>query len=208
MEFQHMSIINYENNFHSSHHHRHQQPLNFIVQSLKKSYNDQNAITKFDSSSSLSDSAHSSDESKDDKNHPNSKHYQAAERRHKNFQVKKKTELCKTYQLGLVCPYGNKCSFAHGLDELRNKQLVPANYKTVKCKQFFEKGFCNFGPRCQFLHKAPVETTKTLPTLEYNELFKALMNSIERKSYEEYDYCENEDIGSFGTQRFSAFKNI
>ena len=32
---------------------------------------------------------------------------------------KKKTELCKNYELYKDCYYGDNCSFAHGIDELR-----------------------------------------------------------------------------------------
>ena len=32
--------------------------------------------------------------------------------------MKKKTELCKNFQLG-ICKYGVTCSYAHGVNELR-----------------------------------------------------------------------------------------
>eukprot|EP01016_Furgasonia_blochmanni_P026666 TRINITY_DN2827_c0_g1_i1.p1 TRINITY_DN2827_c0_g1~~TRINITY_DN2827_c0_g1_i1.p1 ORF type:complete len:252 (+),score=43.08 TRINITY_DN2827_c0_g1_i1:3-758(+) len=73
--------------------------------------------------------------------------------KNKSFLIKKKTELCKTYDLGLSCKYGDKCSFAHGVKELKAKLHIPINYKTSRCKQYHEEAYCKYGPRCQFLHK-------------------------------------------------------
>ena len=36
---------------------------------------------------------------------------------------KKKTELCKNYELYHDCYYGDNCCFAHGIDELREKKI-------------------------------------------------------------------------------------
>ena len=65
---------------------------------------------------------------------------------------KKKTELCKNYEFYHDCYYGDTCSFAHGLDELRDNILIPS-YKTKLCKSFVENKFCNFGIRCSYQHK-------------------------------------------------------
>ena len=62
-----------------------------------------------------------------------------------------KTELCKTFLSRGYCPYGSKCRFAHGKEELIEK-IHEANYKKEKCKSFHEKGFCPYGYRCQFQH--------------------------------------------------------
>ena len=59
---------------------------------------------------------------------------------------KKKTELCKNYELYKDCYYGNNCSFAHGVDELRDNLIIPI-HKTKLCKSFFENKTCNFGVR-------------------------------------------------------------
>ena len=37
----------------------------------------------------------------------------------RKIRTKKKTELCKNWELYHNCFYGNECSFAHGIDELR-----------------------------------------------------------------------------------------
>lgn len=65
---------------------------------------------------------------------------------------KKKTELCKNYELYHDCYYGNNCSFAHGIDELRDNIILP-KYKTKLCKNFIENKTCNFGIRCSYQHK-------------------------------------------------------
>ena len=62
-----------------------------------------------------------------------------------------KTELCKKFQSRGFCPYGNKCRFAHGKEELIAK-VQGANYKKEKCKSFYERGYCPYGYRCQFQH--------------------------------------------------------
>ena len=65
---------------------------------------------------------------------------------------KKKTELCKNYELYKDCYYGDNCSFAHGIDELRDDIILPS-YKTKLCKSFIENTTCNFGTRCSYQHK-------------------------------------------------------
>ena len=65
---------------------------------------------------------------------------------------KKKTELCKNYELYKDCYYGDNCSFAHGVDELRDNLIRPI-HKTKLCKSFFENKTCNFGVRCSYQHK-------------------------------------------------------
>lgn len=68
----------------------------------------------------------------------------------------KKTELCKNWEIFGDCFYKDKCSFAHGENELRNKLLAKnednEKYKTKPCRSFMEKGYCPFGNRCQYTH--------------------------------------------------------
>ncbi|PAV90449.1 hypothetical protein WR25_14599 [Diploscapter pachys] len=64
-----------------------------------------------------------------------------------------KTALCDSYRKFEQCQYGERCRFAHGVEELR----MPVNprgrfhpkYKTVLCDKFSTKGFC----QCMFIHK-------------------------------------------------------
>lgn len=67
------------------------------------------------------------------------------------FDPKYKTELCKKFQSTGKCPYGFKCRFAHGKEELITK-FQGANYKKKPCKTFNEKGYCPYGSRCSFQH--------------------------------------------------------
>ena len=64
---------------------------------------------------------------------------------------KKKTELCNNYEMFHDCYYKNECSFAHGIEELReNFNEIPS--KIQKCISFEKKGFCPFGIRCNYIH--------------------------------------------------------
>ena len=78
-----------------------------------------------------------------------------------------KTSLCKKFSTTQVCPYGDKCQFAHGAQELRlysgqniaqnmlniNKsQNSLLNYKIVKCKNWDKDGTCKYGAHCTFAH--------------------------------------------------------
>ena len=67
------------------------------------------------------------------------------------FDPKYKTELCKKFQTTGKCPYGYKCRFAHGKEELIIKNQGK-NYKKRFCKSFHEKGYCPYGSRCNFRH--------------------------------------------------------
>ena len=67
------------------------------------------------------------------------------------FDQKYKTELCKKFQTTGKCPYGYKCRFAHGKEELIIKNQGK-NYKKRFCKSFHEKGYCPYGSRCNFRH--------------------------------------------------------
>ena len=82
-----------------------------------------------------------------------------------------KTMLCKNYNTEQGCQYGEKCQFAHGVEELRTypgsgiaTQTQPGispqqqmqknimNYKIVKCKNFEKDGVCKYGSHCTFAH--------------------------------------------------------
>ena len=82
---------------------------------------------------------------------------------------KYKTELCKTFQSTGKCPYGHKCLFAHGKNELIIKQQSQ-NYKKKPCKSFNEKGFCLYGSRCNFIHNEK-KIENTIFSYYYLQLF-------------------------------------
>lgn len=84
--------------------------------------------------------------------------------------AKYKTMLCKHFTSQKGCSFGDKCQFAHGLQELRNAGGVnpmsqqflkfpqpkrgpnPQNYKIVKCKYYERDGTCRYGTLCSFAH--------------------------------------------------------
>ena len=62
-----------------------------------------------------------------------------------------KTELCARWVAG-HCPWGDRCRFAHGADELKARQR-PERYKTQLCRTFLANGGqCPYGQRCNFVH--------------------------------------------------------
>ncbi|KAI8804323.1 hypothetical protein BJ742DRAFT_825696 [Cladochytrium replicatum] len=75
-----------------------------------------------------------------------------------------KTRLCERFETEGFCPYGNRCTFAHGATELRDRPTFggetskkrdgPENplYKTRMCERFMKENFCQYGPRCNFAH--------------------------------------------------------
>lgn len=68
--------------------------------------------------------------------------------------MKRKTELCKVYDLVGYCIYGSKCDFAHGISEIRERRWHIRGYKKRECINYHQKGYCNFGKRCTFVHKS------------------------------------------------------
>ena len=72
-------------------------------------------------------------------------------------QTRYKTEICRSFEESGQCKYGEKCQFAHGLDEVRQTNRHP-KYKTQMCRTFHSWGFCPYGPRCHFIHNEDAET--------------------------------------------------
>ncbi|EJS42725.1 tis11p [Saccharomyces arboricola H-6] len=62
-----------------------------------------------------------------------------------------KTELCESFTLKGTCPYGTKCQFAHGLNELKVKKSCK-NFRTKPCLNWEKLGYCPYGRRCCFKH--------------------------------------------------------
>lgn len=62
-----------------------------------------------------------------------------------------KTELCESFTTKGFCKYGNKCQFAHGLNELKFKQRSN-NFRTKPCINWDKLGYCPYGKRCLFKH--------------------------------------------------------
>lgn len=50
--------------------------------------------------------------------------------------TKFKTELCKNWVETGRCNYGRKCKFAHGKQELVEKQFTTKGYKSKECNSY------------------------------------------------------------------------
>ena len=79
-----------------------------------------------------------------------------------------KTVMCKNWlELG-TCSFGDKCTFAHSEEQIRNgkeQKMIFQNprFKTTLCKQYSEGEFCELGDNCHFAH-GPDELRLLKPT--------------------------------------------
>ncbi|KAH9425515.1 hypothetical protein DERP_006124 [Dermatophagoides pteronyssinus] len=92
----------------------------------------------------------------------------------RNYQeARYKTELCLHYRERNFCPHGQRCLFAHGLEELRPYRGRHPKHKTQRCKAFHENGFCNYGYRCSYIHSESPRTIDYIKKLNHRaQLFK------------------------------------
>jgi len=86
-----------------------------------------------------------------------------------------KTEMCRYFARDGVCKFGDKCHFAHGLEELRPVKRH-TKYKTERCRLFHERGVCPFGPRCWFIHDEDPMGNVPLESLDTEEQDENLQN--------------------------------
>ena len=115
------------------------------------------------------------------------KKYDTKEEKHfitKKIRTKKKTELCKNWEIYHDCYFKNECSFAHGIDELRIDTPISGS-KNKLCKIFKEKGFCLFGKRCNYRHVIKEERLFT---------YESILNKTCNEIYAEMNKIENKDI--------------
>ena len=85
------------------------------------------------------------------------------------YESKKKTEMCRNFEMYGRCKFGNSCSYAHGVEQLQAKSNLPSNFKTKLCNQFHKEGVCMYGTRCQFLHSTYDLKSKLTYTQALNE---------------------------------------
>ena len=100
----------------------------------------------------------------------------------KIIKTKRKSELCKNWEIYHDCYFKDECAFAHGKEELREGPSYKVN-KNKLCKIFQEKGICLFGARCNYRHVFSEKryfTYESLLKWTSNELFKEI-NKIENK---------------------------
>lgn len=63
-----------------------------------------------------------------------------------------KTELCATFiKSGGNCPYGSKCQFAHGAQDLKVVDRPP-KWRSKPCQNWIKTGSCAYNERCCFRH--------------------------------------------------------
>lgn len=72
-----------------------------------------------------------------------------------------RTELCHKFTETGYCPYGDRCQFAHGAEQLRQVARHP-KYKTEPCASFWSTGLCAYGPRCRFMHRELSDDSKAV----------------------------------------------
>ncbi|KAI8907752.1 eIF4-gamma/eIF5/eIF2-epsilon-domain-containing protein [Powellomyces hirtus] len=89
-----------------------------------------------------------------------------------------KTRLCERFEIEGNCPYGSRCTFAHGTAELRER--VPTTndagehkdphsssfFKTRLCERFVNEGFCQYGRHCHYAHGPSELRERPAPTRE------------------------------------------
>lgn len=83
-----------------------------------------------------------------------SQNIQAPQQKNKQLNVNTqlyKTELCASYIKMGICPYGNKCQFAHGENELKSVSRPP-KWRSKPCANWSKFGSCRYGNRCCFKH--------------------------------------------------------
>lgn len=124
-----------------------------------------------------------------------------------DFKIKYKTELCKYFEINGFCKYGDKCAYAHGIENLRSKVTNTTAYRTRKCVQFFEKGYCPYGNRCQFAHQLEsnilnnpydrkMTYSKILETISKKENVENIKKLIEKPRLPVFQQiCENSKGG-------------
>jgi hypothetical protein len=103
-----------------------------------------------------------------------------------SYKCKIKTELCKFWQRGEPCHFGDSCAFAHGHDQLKKKVHVTSQYRLTPCHQFHSTShYCFYGNRCQFAH---IHTdfsdwgTKTRYTMLLSENQRVMQQRIEQSA--------------------------
>ncbi|KAI9479854.1 hypothetical protein BX667DRAFT_461872, partial [Coemansia mojavensis] len=71
-----------------------------------------------------------------------------------------KTALCRSFEEGSQCKYGENCRFAHGKDELRQR-INPLNYKTALCRNEADGKPCPYGAKCDYVHQSDIKHTQS-----------------------------------------------
>ncbi|ETO06453.1 hypothetical protein RFI_30938 [Reticulomyxa filosa] len=96
-----------------------------------------------------------------------------------------KTELCENWMNEGHCSYGDKCNFAHGIEDMRHRIRV-ANYKTQPCcdPARNDSKLCTFGKRCNYAH--PGEPLRCSMPTDYHD--KQYFSHIKKEFQELYPF--------------------
>ena len=117
--------------------------------------------------------------------------------------------MCKSWARGLNCPFGDKCAFAHGEEQLQKKTHVAKQFRMTLCKSYAQQGFCKYGARCQFQH------TKT----DFSDFdqqktrYQNLLNENALIMRQRMEQVEDPDVSTFNIamptkSRLSVFASI
>ena len=120
--------------------------------------------------------------------------------------MKKKTEMCRNWEISGQCKFKDQCSFAHGKHELVKKVHLPANFKTKICTQFHTTAYCPYGNRCQFLHSQFDIISKELPYSVVLAENARLSNERANQLAEEKELLAYVNV--FPTKRLPLFETI
>ena len=106
-----------------------------------------------------------------------------------------KTTLCKKFSTPQGCPYGDKCQFAHGEQDLHSygqqnmmnmynhnfnnkSQNSLLNYKIVKCKNWEKDKTCKYGALCTFAHGDNEMRNKADNLYQFSSSFPLMMPMV------------------------------
>lgn len=105
----------------------------------------------------------------------------------------KKTELCKNWVIYGDCFYKDKCCFAHGEHELRNKIFAKNDdnekYKTKQCRKFEDIGYCAFGNRCQYTHIVSNNRLLSYKAINFR-MATGILNEALKTENEQFDFMK------------------
>ncbi|CAD8150953.1 unnamed protein product [Paramecium pentaurelia] len=97
--------------------------------------------------------------------------------------VKFKTEMCKNWSMLGRCNYGNKCQFAHGQNEMINRQCNQ-KYKSKLCRSFHQDYVCFYGARCQFIHESRSVDQIRKDCKSQTSFYQPTSNQLRLKSFQ------------------------
>lgn len=133
----------------------------------------------------------------------------------RNSKSNYKTELCERFEIEGSCKYGDKCRFAHGKHELREKKDDrPPSFKTVPCRNFWENddGFCPYGTKCRFVHNiasgyGPKQSAKAKESPKYRTVVCKTFKKIGSCPFGDDCAFIHEDIDSKKENSSLSFTN-